>query len=265
MENTAARREALHLLDQAARLGADETMQLLDQHVAHNYGLLSRDPVVSAHGVWLQTRSGKRVFDGVAAYSAANLGHGHPLIKETIKLFLDSNAPPVLGRFMPDPWLALFGKKVCAMTGFERFLPANGGVEGPEAAIKLARRWAHNVKGVKGTPEVLFAEGCFHGRTLAVTQMFDPAEKAAVEGFGPWPAGFKRVPYDNLAAMEAAITPDTAAILVEPIQGEGGINIPREGYLRGLRAMAIKHNVLFILDEVQTGWARYFSFIYDGK
>jgi ornithine--oxo-acid transaminase len=268
MDPTIARREALKLIEQAANLGAADTVALLDANVAHNYGLLSKDPIVAAEGPWLTTKSGKRVFDGVSAYSAANLGHGHPLIKDAIKLFLDRKSPPVLGRFLPDPFLALFGQKVTQMTGFDCYLPANGGVEGPEGAIKLARRWAHSVKGVKGTPEILFAEGCFHGRTLTVTQMFDPAETAAVEGYGPWPAGFKRVKYDDLAAMEAAITPNTAAILIEPIQGEGGINIPRDGYLRGVRDLCRKHNVLFILDEVQTGWARtgeLFCWTHEGK
>lgn len=256
MDTATAKREAQTLLQAANRLSGDDTIRLLGEHVARNYGLLARDPIVAAQGPWLQTRSGRRIFDGVAAYSAANLGHGHPLVKETLKLFLDSNAPTVLGRFLPDPWLALFGQKVTQMTGFERFLPANGGVEGPEAAIKLARRWAHKVKGVQGTPEILYADHCFHGRTLTVTQMFDVDEKAAIEGFGPWPAGFKRVAYDDLAAMEAAITPNTAAILVEPIQGEGGINVPKPGYLRGLVELGRKHKVLVIFDEVQTGWAR---------
>lgn len=256
MDHETARRQAHALLQAANRLSGDDTIRLLGEHVARNYGLLSRDPVVAAQGPWLQTRSGRRIFDGVAAYSAANLGHGHPLVKETLKLFLDSNAPTVLGRFLPDPWLALFGQMVTRMTGFERFLPANGGVEGPEAAIKLARRWAHRVKGVQGTPEILYADHCFHGRTLTVTQMFDPAEKAAVDGFGPWPAGFKRVAYDDLAAMEAAITPGTAAILIEPIQGEGGVIVPKAGYLRGVVDLARRHNLLVIFDEVQTGWAR---------
>ncbi|MBX3475477.1 MAG: aspartate aminotransferase family protein, partial [Planctomycetes bacterium] len=268
MDHETARRQAHALLQAANRLSGDDTIRLLGEHVARNYGLLSRDPVVAAQGPWLQTRSGRRIFDGVAAYSAANLGHGHPLVKETLKLFLDSNAPTVLGRFLPDPWLALFGQMVTRMTGFERFLPANGGVEGPEAAIKLARRWAHRVKGVQGTPEILYADHCFHGRTLTVTQMFDPAEKAAVDGFGPWPAGFKRVAYDDLAAMEAAITPGTAAILIEPIQGEGGVIVPKAGYLRGVVDLARRHNLLVIFDEVQTGWARtgeLFCWMHEGE
>ncbi|MCA8913831.1 MAG: aspartate aminotransferase family protein [Planctomycetes bacterium] len=256
MDAETAHKHARKLIDEAAAMSGEETVALIEKHVAPNYGLLSRDPVVRAEGPWLHCKSGKKIFDGVAAYSAANLGHGHPLVREALKAFLGSHAPTVLGRFLPDPWLALFARKITEMTGFERFLPANGGVEGPEAAIKLARRWAHRVKGVKGTPQILFASHCFHGRTLTVTQMFDEDEKAAREGFGPWPSGFKRIPYNDLEAVEAAVDENTAAIMVEPIQGEGGINIPDEGYLRALIELGRRHNFLVIFDEVQTGWAR---------
>lgn len=256
MEAETARKHAKCIIEEAAGLSGDEAVDLIESHVAHNYGLLSRDPVVKAEGAWLTCASGKKIFDGVAAYSAANLGHGHPLVREALKAFLDSNAPTVLGRFLADPYLALFGRKITQMTGFDRFLPANGGVEGPEAAIKLARRWAHQEKGVKGTPTILFADQCFHGRTLTVTQMFVEEERAARDGFGPWPGGFKRIPYNDLAAVEAAVDDNTAAIMVEPIQGEGGINIPDDGYLRALIELGKRHNFLVIFDEVQTGWAR---------
>ncbi len=256
MEHHTARELAHRLLTDTAALSAEDTISTLQATVARNYGLLTLDPIVRGEGPWLFTRSGRRIFDGVAAYSAANLGHGHPLVRETLKAFLDSDAPTVLGRFLPDPWLAQFGRKITAMTGFERVLPANGGVEGPEAAIKLARRWGARVKGVKGTPQILFAEHCFHGRTLTVTQMFDADETAARDGFGPFVPGFTRVPFNDLAAIEMAITPDTVAVMVEPIQGEGGIHIPAQGYLSGLKALARRHNFLLILDEVQTGWGR---------
>jgi ornithine--oxo-acid transaminase len=262
-----ARSHARRIMDEAARLSAERAIRLLETHLAPNYKVMSDDPIIKAEGPWLHTRKGRKLFDGVAAYSAANLGHGHPLIRETLKAFLDSGAPTVLGRYLPDPYLALFGQKVTKLAGYERFLPANGGVEGPEAAIKLARRWAHSVKGVKGTPEILYAQRCFHGRTLTVTQMFDPADKAAVEGFTPWPPGFKRIAYNDLQAVADAVTPDTAAIMVEPIQGEGGINIPDEGYLRGLVELAREHDFLVILDEVQTGWARtgeMFAYMHEG-
>ncbi|MHC4840760.1 MAG: aspartate aminotransferase family protein [Planctomycetota bacterium] len=258
---------AKDIIESAANLGADEAVELICAHIAQNYGLLTDDPVIRAEGPWLFTSNGRKVFDGVAAYSAANLGHGHPFIRETLKLFLDSNAPTVLGRFLPDPYLALFGQKITAMTGFERFLPANGGVEGPEAAIKLARRWAHQVKGLKGTPEILYADRCFHGRTLTVTQMFDEDDEVARVGFEPWPEGFKRVAFNDLQAVDDAVNDNTAAVMVEPIQGEGGINIPDEGYLRGLIELGRKHNFLVIFDEVQTGWARtgeLFAWMHEG-
>jgi ornithine--oxo-acid transaminase len=256
MDDKTARELAHGIITEAAALSGDEAVALIEKHIAHNYGLLSRDPVVKAEGAWLTTSSGRKIFDGVAAYSAANLGHGHPLVREALKAFLDSHAPTVLGRFLPDPYLGLFGRKITQMTGFDRFLPANGGVEAPEAAIKLARRWAHNVKGVKGTPQILYADRCFHGRTLTVTQMLDEDEKTARDGFGPWPAGFKRVAYNDLVALEAEVDEHTAAVIVEPIQGEGGINVPDEGYLRALIELGRRQNFLVIFDEVQTGWGR---------
>jgi ornithine--oxo-acid transaminase len=243
------------ILKAAADLPGEEVAALIKQYIAPNYSLISDDPIVRAEGPWLHTRSGKKLFDGVAAYSAANLGHGHPLVRAVLKGFLDSHAPTVLGRFLGDPYLALFGRKVCELSGYERFLPANGGVEGPEAAIKLARRWGHQVKGV-AAPKILYATGCFHGRTTTVTQMFGEDEPEARTGFGPWTPGFVRIPYDDIAALEAAIDEDTVAVLIEPIQGEGGINIPADGYLTRVVELCHAKQVLAIFDEVQTGWAR---------
>ena len=256
MDAPDVRRHADAILETAANLGGSDAARLIREHIAANYSLITDDPIVRAEGPWLHTKSGNRLFDGVSAYSAANLGHGHPLVREVLRRFLDTHAPTVLGRFLPDPWLALFGKKMVEMTGFERFLPANGGVEGPEAAIKLARRWAHEVKRVDGVPEILYAEGCFHGRTSTVTQMFGEDEPEARAGFDPWMPGFKKIAYDDIAAMDEAIGPDTAAVLIEPIQGEGGINVPSEGYLTQVVELCRRRNVLVIWDEVQTGWAR---------
>ena len=256
MELDDVQRHADAIIESAAALSSAEAADLIKRYVAPNYGLLTDDPVVRAEGPWLYTKDGRKIFDGVAAYSAANLGHGHPLIREVLKRFLDSGAPTVLGRFLGDPYLALFGKKAVEMSGFERFLPANGGVEGPEAAIKLARRWAHKVKGVTGVPEILYAVGCFHGRTTTVTQMFGEDEPEARDGFGPWTPGFRRIAFNDVSAVADAITPDTAALLIEPIQGEGGINVPDEGYLTEVVKVCRDKNVLVIFDEVQTGWAR---------
>ncbi|KAA0212934.1 aspartate aminotransferase family protein [bacterium] len=255
MNRETARQEAHRLLESAQRLSADQAIDFLNATVAHNYRLLSDDPVIKAEGPWLHTARGRTIFDGVSAYSAANLGHGHPLIKETLKGFLDAGYPTVLGRFMPDPWLALFARKLTHMTGFDMFLPANGGVEAPEAAIKLARRFAHREKGVSA-PEIIYADHCFHGRTLTVTQMFDEEDQTARAGFGPFAPGFVRVPFDDVRAIERALTPNTAAVFLEPIQGEGGINIPRPGYLSAVRALCREHNVLAIWDEIQTGFGR---------
>lgn len=268
MDQATAQREAASILATADALGADETTEMIRRYFAPNYSLILDDPIIKAEGAWLYTRSGAKVFDGVAAYSAANLGHGHPLVREVLKGFLDAQQPAVLGRFLGNPYMGLFGKKICEMSGFERFLPANGGVEGPEAAIKLARRWAHQVKGVKGTAEILYAEGCFHGRTTTVTQMFGDDEPEAKDGFGPWTPGFSRIPFNDLAALEAAITDTTAAVLIEPIQGEGGINVPDDGYLSAVCKLCKERNVLVIFDEVQTGWARtgkMFCWMHEGE
>ena len=268
MDTATAQREAASILAAADALGADEATAMIRQYFAPNYSLILDDPIVKAEGPWLYTRTGAKVFDGVAAYSAANLGHGHPLVREVLKGFLDAQQPTVLGRFLGNPYMGLFGKKVCELSGFERFLPANGGVEGPEAAIKLARRWAHTVKGVKGTAEILYAEGCFHGRTTTVTQMFGDDEPEAKEGFGPWTPGFRKIPFNDLAALEAAITDTTAAVLIEPIQGEGGINVPEDGYLTAVCKLAKEKNILVIFDEVQTGWARtgnMFCWMHEGE
>ncbi|MEM6290136.1 MAG: aminotransferase class III-fold pyridoxal phosphate-dependent enzyme [Myxococcota bacterium] len=268
MDHVTAQEEAASILAAADALGGDETTATIRSTFAPNYSIILDDPIVKAEGPWLYTKSGAKVFDGVAAYSAANLGHGHPLVREVLKGFLDAQQPTVLGRFLGNPYMALFGKKITEMTGYERFLPANGGVEGPEAAIKLARRWAHNVKGTRGVPEILYAEGCFHGRTTTVTQMFGDDEPEAKDGFGPWAPGFRKIPFNDLAALEAAITENTAAVLIEPIQGEGGINVPDDGYLKAVVELCREKKVLSIFDEVQTGWARtgkLFCWMHEGE
>ncbi|MCC6575179.1 MAG: aminotransferase class III-fold pyridoxal phosphate-dependent enzyme [Planctomycetes bacterium] len=255
MDTNTAKKHALKLIEQASSLSDSAVMDLLNRTVAHNYKVISDDPVVRAEGVWLYTRRGRKLFDGVAAYSAANFGHGHPLMKEAIRLFLESGAPEVLGRFLPDPWLALLGERITNLTGFENFLPVNGGVEAPETAVKLARRWAWQVKKVH-QPEIIFAGHCWHGRTITMTQMFDEDDNAGRDGFGPFPPGFVRVPFNDLAAIAKAITPKTAAIMLEPVQGEGGINIPDQGYLAAVAQIARENKLLTIWDEIQTGWAR---------
>ncbi len=247
-------------------LPADETIKLIDSTIAHNYGLLMEDPIIRAEGPWLYTRTGRKIFDGVAAYSAANLGHNHPLVRDMLVHFLAHQSPPVLGRFLPDPFLALLGKKITEMTGYDYFLPANGGVEAPEAAIKLARRWGYKVKKVKGLPEIIYFTGCFHGRTLTVTQML--GEEVSLDGFEPFVAGFIEAPFGDIPALKKHINGNTIAILIEPVQGEGGINIPPDGYLPELHRIAKENKILVIYDEVQTGWGRtgkLFAWEHDGE
>jgi len=246
--------EAEKLYLEGLKISAADTITLLDDHVAHNYGLLAQDPIIRAEGPWLYTRTGRKIFDGVAAYSAANLGHNHPMISQMLTHFLAHQSPTVLGRFLPDPFLALLGKKITEMTGYGSFLPANGGVEAPEAAIKLARRWGHNVKKVTGTPEIIYFTGCFHGRTLTVTQLLD--EEVALDGYGPFVPGFIEAPFGDIEALKNLTNENTIAYLIEPVQGEGGINIPPDGYLEALQKLADENNVLVIYDEVQTGWGR---------
>jgi ornithine--oxo-acid transaminase len=190
----------------------------------------------------------------VAAYSAANLGHNHPLVREMLMHFLAHESPTVLGRFLPDPFLGLLGKKITEMTGYDSFLPANGGVEAPEAAIKLVRRWGHRVKKVSGTPEIIYFNGCFHGRTLTVTQVLE--DEVALDGYGPFVEGFVKAEFGDIESLKSTINENTIAILIEPVQGEGGINIPPDDYLPALHKLARENNVLVIYDEVQTGWGR---------
>lgn len=247
--------KAKELFEFAQNLEAEKAIAYLNNCVAKNYKLYLEDPIVKAEGVWLYTRKGRKIFDGVSAYSAANLGHNHPLVAEMIRLCLNSKSPTVLGRFLPSTWLGLLGKKITEMTGFEKYIPTNGGVEAPETALKLARRWGSVVKKIEGTPEIIWCTGAFHGRTITMTQFFND-EPEAYNGFGPFPQGFIEIPYGDIEAVKKVITPRTAAILVEPIQGEGGINIPPDSYFPALRKLANENNFLIIFDEVQTGWGR---------
>jgi ornithine--oxo-acid transaminase len=228
-------------------------MELEDTYGAHNYHPV---PVVldKGDGVYVWDVEGKRYFDFLAAYSAVNQGHCHPRIVQALtqqakKLTLTSRAfyNSVLGKYE---------QYITSYFGFDKVLPMNTGVEGGETALKLARRWAYDVKGVKeNQAKVVFAEGNFWGRTMAaISASTDPS---STKGFGPFLPGYELVPYNNLEALENAIKdPNTAAFMVEPIQGEAGVVVPDEGYLKGVRALCDKYNVLFIADEVQTGLAR---------
>ena len=226
---------------------------LEDQFGAHNYHPV---PVVleKGEGVFLYDVDGKRYFDFLSGYSAVNQGHCHPAI---IKALTDQAQKLTLtSRAFYNNLLGEYEKYITEYFGYDKVLPMNTGVEGGETAIKLARRWGYTVKGIpENQAKVIFAQGNFWGRTLAaISSSTDPS---SYNGFGPFMPGFGLVPYNDLAALETALQdPNVAAYMVEPIQGEAGVVIPTDGYLKGVRDLCTKYNVLFIADEIQTGLAR---------
>jgi len=226
---------------------------LEDQFGAHNYHPV---PVVleKGEGVFLYDVDGKRYFDFLSGYSAVNQGHCHPAI---IKALTDQAQKLTLtSRAFYNNLLGEYEKYITEYFGYDKVLPMNTGVEGGETAIKLARRWGYAVKGIpENQAKVIFAEGNFWGRTLAaISSSTDPS---SFKGFGPYMPGFGLVPYNDLAALETVLQdPNVAAFMVEPIQGEAGVVIPTDGYLKGVRTLCDKYNVLFIADEIQTGLAR---------
>lgn len=228
-------------------------IELEDNYGAHNYHPI---PVVleRGEGVYVWDVEGKRYFDFLAAYSAVNQGHCHPRIIKA--LTTQAQKLTLTSRAFYNSVLGEYEKYITSYFGYDKVLPMNTGVEGGETAIKLARRWAYDVKGVKeNQAKLVFANGNFWGRTLAaISASNDPS---SYKGFGPFLPGYELVNYNDLEALENAIKdPNTAAFMVEPIQGEAGVIVPDEGYLKGVRALCTKYNVLFIADEVQTGLAR---------
>ncbi len=230
-----------------------ELIELEDRYNAHNYHPL---PVVldRGEGVFVWDVEGKRYYDFLSAYSAVNQGHCHPriiraLTEQAQKLTLTSRA-------FHNSLLGPYSEFITQYFGYERVLPMNTGVEAVETAIKLARRWGYRVKGVAdGEAKIIVVEGNFHGRTvLAISISTDPSSRRA---FGPYVPGILTIPYDDLAALEAALAdPTVVGFLVEPIQGEAGVDVPSDPYLPKAFELCQKHNVLFIADEVQTGVAR---------
>ncbi|HET6872947.1 MAG TPA: ornithine--oxo-acid transaminase [Sporolactobacillaceae bacterium] len=231
---------------------SSKIMDMTDQYGAHNYHPL---PIVlsEGQGVWVKDPEGNRYLDMLSAYSAVNQGHRHPRIIEALKKQADRIT--LTSRAFHNDQLGPFYKKVSDLTGKDQVLPMNTGAEAVETAFKAARRWAYDIKGVAdGQAEIIACEGNFHGRTMtAVSLSSDPDNK---RGFGPMLPGIKLIPYGDLEALEAAITPQTAAFLVEPIQGEAGIIIPPEGFLKAASEICAKNNVLFIADEIQSGLGR---------
>ncbi|XP_063607340.1 ornithine aminotransferase, mitochondrial-like [Penaeus indicus] len=234
-------------------LSTQEVIAREEKFGAHNYHPL---PVAlsKAQGVFVWDVEGKRYFDFLSAYSAVNQGHCHPkivgaLVEQAQKLALTSRA-------FHNDILGEYEEYVTKLLGYDKLLPMNTGVEAGETACKLARKWAYKVKGIpQNKAKILFAENNFWGRTLAaVSSSSDPS---AYSDYGPFMPGFSLVPYDNLQVLEEALAdPNVAAFMVEPIQGEAGVVVPSEGYLKGVRELCDRHNVLWIADEVQTGLAR---------
>jgi ornithine--oxo-acid transaminase len=231
---------------------SSKIMDITDQYGAHNYHPL---PIVlsEGEGVWVKDPEGNRYLDMLSAYSAVNQGHRHPRIIEALKKQADRIT--LTSRAFHNDQLGPFYKKVSDLTGKDQVLPMNTGAEAVETAFKAARRWAYDKKGVAlDQAEIIACEGNFHGRTMtAVSLSSDPDNKS---GFGPMLPGIKLIPYGDLEALEAAITPQTAAFLIEPIQGEAGIIIPPEGFLKAASELCAKNNVLFIADEIQSGLGR---------
>lgn len=223
-----------------------------EQYGAHNYHPL---PIVisEAEGVWVKDPEGNKYMDMLSCYSAVNQGHRHPKIIQALKDQADKVT--LTSRAFHNELLGPWTKRVAELTGKDKVLPMNTGVEAVETAIKAARRWAYEVKGVEDNKaEVIAANGNFHGRTLhAISLSNDPD---ATKNYGPFIPGINKVAYGNADAIREAITPNTAAVIVEPIQGEAGIIIPPEGFLKEVRDICTENNVLFIADEVQTGFAR---------
>ncbi len=223
-----------------------------EKYCAHNY-LPIPVVLVKGEGVWLWDEDGQKYLDMMSAYSAVSHGHGNPRL---LKALTDQASKlAVTSRAYYTDKLGMFLEKICKLSGLDKALPMNTGAEAVETAIKAARRWGYEVKGIPDNQaEIIVAHGNFHGRTTTVISF--SSEPDYKKHFGPFTPGFKEVPFDDLEAIEAAITPNTAALLIEPIQGEAGIIVPHDGYLKGLREICDKHNVLLILDEVQSGIGR---------
>ncbi len=227
------------------------------RHGAFNYEPL---PVVMSHGegVWLWDENGRRYLDMLSAYSAVSHGHAHPRIVQA--LIAQAQRLAVTSRAVHTDKLPAFLEKLTRLTGLDRALPVNTGLEAVETGLKAARKWGYRVKGIaEGKAEIIACENNFHGRSITIVGFSSDPQYG--DGFGPFAPGFKLVPFGDSAALEAAITPNTAAFLVEPIQGEGGIVVPPEGYLAECARICRKARVLLLVDEIQTGMGRTGKFL----
>jgi len=227
------------------------------RHGACNYEPL---PVVMTHGegVWLWDEHGRRYLDMLSAYSAVSHGHAHPRIVQA--LIAQAQRLSVTSRAVHTDKLPAFLKRLTELTGLDRALPINTGLEAVETALKAARKWGYRVKGIpESQAEILACENNFHGRSITIVGFSSDPQYG--DGFGPFAPGFRLIPFGDASALEAAITPHTAAFLVEPIQGEGGIVVPPQGYLAECARICRKHRVLLLVDEIQTGMGRTGKFL----
>ncbi|HCL80415.1 MAG TPA: ornithine--oxo-acid transaminase [Synergistaceae bacterium] len=246
-----------------ARHTSEELMAVEHEYGAHNYHPLEV-VICKAEGIWVEDPEGRRYMDMLSSYSAVNQGHRHPKIIKAMKdqadkVTLTSRA------FYNDQW-PLFAKKLADFTGKDMILPMNTGAEAVETAIKTMRKWGYMVKGVeKDKAEIIVFQDNFHGRTVTIISFsVDPDAK---DNYGPYTPGFVLVPYDDLEAVKKAVNKNTVGILVEPIQGEAGVVVPSDGFLKGLEKIARENNVLLALDEIQTGFCRTgkdFAFQHEG-
>jgi ornithine--oxo-acid transaminase len=233
-------------------MNTQDFIKMEEEYGAHNYHPL--DVVIErAEGVWVYDVEGKKYLDCLSSYSAVNQGHVHP---EILKALLDQAKKVTLtSRAFRNDQLPLFYKELSEMSGYEMSLPMNTGAEAVETAVKLARKWAYQVKKVpRHQAEIIVASNNFHGRTVTIVSF--STEPSYRDDFGPFTPGFVTVKYGDADAVEKAITPNTAAVMLEPIQGEAGVIIPPAGYLKKVSEICRKNNVLFIADEIQTGLGR---------
>lgn len=233
-------------------MNSDYYINLEQTYSAHNYNPL--DVVVErAEGVWVYDVDGRKYLDCLSAYSAVNQGHSHPRIVEAMGEQMKRVS--ITSRAFRNDQMGPFLKELCELSGYQKALPMNTGAEAVETAIKAARKWGYEVKGVPDNQaEIIVCEDNFHGRTTTIVGFSSHEQYRRY--FGPFAPGFVTVPYGDADALEAAITPNTVAFLVEPIQGEAGVVVPPEGYLRRAAEICARHNVLLVADEIQTGLGR---------
>ena len=233
-------------------MNTQKYLDLENEFGAHNYKPL--DVVLTkGEGVWVWDVDGKRYLDCLAAYSAVNQGHCHPAIMKT--MMAQAQNLTLTSRAFRNDQLGFFYKEICELTRSHKVLPMNSGAEAVETVIKAVRKWGYQVKGIPADKaEIIVCANNFHGRTITIVGF--STDPTARSGFGPFTPGFKIIPFGDADALEAAITPNTAGFLVEPIQGEAGVIIPKAGYLKAAREICDRHNVVLILDEIQTGLGR---------